>query len=102
MQADPMDLDPPTDKPRAVTVIGMFIAAAAMISYLFAYAFTDALVKAEFLSPWTPGDDPRPRRFGIGFGVLLGTFSLIGGFMRFLGGRHLRSIDRMEEESETS
>ena len=76
---------PVPQKPRAVTVIGCFVAAAALISYLAAYAFTDALVKAEFFARWQPGDDPRPRRFLIGFAALFALFCTLAGLMRIIG-----------------
>lgn len=93
---EPIDLAPEATKPRAITVIGLFIAAAALISYLVTYAFTDALVKAEFFTQWQPGHDPRPKRFIIGFAGLCGLFSSLAGFMRLIGRNHQ---DRDEDEA---
>lgn len=76
---------PVLKKPRGITVIGCFVAAAGMISYLAAYALTDALVKVEFLTNWQPGQDPRPRRFMIGFIGLVALFTTVAGLLRILG-----------------
>lgn len=98
MQADDTDIDGPVPKPRAITVLGLFVAVSGMVSYLIAYAFTDALVKAEYFTPWQPGKDPRPMRFLIGFGSLMGFFTSLLALFRFMSARHLRRIERMEED----
>lgn len=95
----PDDLNPPAPaKPRLLAVAGLFVAAAGLISYLVAYACTDALVKAEFLSHWQPGHDPRPKRFFIGFGVVLSLFTSAAGLMRVLGRNGAKENDIDESD----
>jgi len=88
-------------KPRPIVVIGLFVAASALISYLAAYAFTDALVKAEFFSPWAPGHDPRPRRFLIGFTSLSAAFGCFAAVMRMIGRNH-HDRDETDESPENT
>ena len=44
--------------PRTTTVVCMLVAAALILSYLWAYAVTNALIAAEVISRWPPGSDP--------------------------------------------
>src|SRR5438552_2230069 len=53
--------------PRTTTVVCMLVAAALILSYLWAYAVTNALIAAEVISRWPPGSDPRPLRMCVGF-----------------------------------
>ena len=62
-------LEPP--RPKTLTVVSMLIAAALILSYLMAYAVTNALVATEVVSRWQPGHDPRPMRMCLGFIVLM-------------------------------
>src|SRR4051794_2341942 len=89
--------DSPTiPPPRTVTVVGMLVAAALILSYLWAYALTNALVAAEVISRWPIGSDPRPRRMCIGFVVMMMVFTAIAGFAQWLSRRQLKRIDAME------
>lgn len=98
--SDELDDLPPAEpaRPRTLTVLGLLVGSAAIISYLAAYALTNALVAADFLSRWQPGHDPRPRRMLIGFTALLAVFGSIAGLVRWTSRRQLRSIDEMEHE----
>jgi hypothetical protein len=88
---------PPPQRPRTATVLGLLVGAAAILSYLGAYAMTNALVAAEVLKPWPREQDPRLRWFLVGFVVLVSLFAAIGAVFRFFGSRHLKQIDEMEQ-----
>lgn len=79
-------------------VLGLFTAAAGLISYLATYAFTEALVKAEFLANWSPDHDPRPRRFFISFTLLISLFGAVTGLLRLLG-RQKDLQDELKDDS---
>jgi hypothetical protein len=89
---------PAAPRPRTATVLGFLAAAAAIFSYLGAYAMVSALLKAEMLKPWPPTHDPRPKWFAISFAILLCLFFLVGMAARSSSGRQLRRIDEMDEE----
>jgi hypothetical protein len=84
-------------RPKTATVVALLVGAALTLSYLAAYAVTNALVAADVMSPWPRDRDPRPRWMGIGFFSLMTTFLVIGLVMRLLSRRHLRRIDDMEK-----
>lgn len=84
-------------KPRLLNVVAALVVAAAVVSYLAAYAVADALVNAEVLSRWPPGHDPRPRRLAIIFAGLLLSSGLAATLARRNARRHIRRIDAMEE-----
>jgi hypothetical protein len=88
-------LEPP--RPKTLTVVGMLIAAALILSYLMAYAVTNALVAAEVVSRWPPGRDPRPMRMCLGFIVLMTAFTLAASLAQWMSRRQLKRIDEMEE-----
>ncbi|HEY1628282.1 MAG TPA: hypothetical protein VGF52_00400 [Tepidisphaeraceae bacterium] len=90
---------PTAPRPRTATVLAFLAAAAAIFSYLGAYAMVSALLKAEMLKPWPPTHDPRPKWFIISFAILSCAFFLIGVTARCSSGRQLRRIDEMEEGS---
>jgi hypothetical protein len=89
------NLDP--QPPRTLTVVGLLIAAALIMSYLWAYAVTNALVAAEFVTRWQPGHDPRPMRMCVGFVALMCVFTVAAVFARWMSKRQLRRIDEMEQ-----
>jgi len=87
---------PPAQRPKTATVFGLLVGAAGILSYLGAYAMTNAMVAAELLKPWPRDHDPRLKWFLTGFVVLIGLFGGIGALLRFIGSRHLKQIDEME------
>src|SRR5437667_11647108 len=89
---------PQTSRPRTTSVVALLAGAALIFSYLVSYALTNALVAANLMQRWAPGQDPRPRRMLIGFSALMIGFMLVGAIARFLSKRHLARIDQMEEE----
>lgn len=100
-----MDVDDQTDnsavgppRPRTLTVMGLLVTAAGVLSYLLSYAGADALRAAEVFHPWPPEHDPRPRWLVWCFMSLLGAFLLMGGLVRYLSHRQLRRIDRIADE----
>lgn len=84
--------------PRTATVLVLLAVAACVFSYLGAYALMGALVSADVISAWPPGDDPRPRNMLIGFIGLMAFFTLSAGAFRLLSSRQLRRIDAMADE----
>src|SRR3954465_12747142 len=82
------------------TVLVMLSAAAITFSYLWAYALTDALVKAGLLWPWQPGADPRPGRMLVSFVLLTSIFVSVASVARFMSRRQLRRIEQMGDEAE--
>lgn len=79
-------------------VLLLLVGSAAVISFLASYALGGVLVRAEVLSGWADGNDPRPRWMATGFCVLLGGFGMVGFVARQLSQAQLRRIDRMAEE----
>ena len=99
---DPFEQDaPPADgtgeQPSTLTVVGLLVAAALIFSYLGAYCFTSALVGADVLSAWRPGEDPRPKWMAFGFVGLMTTFALVAITARSASTRQLKRIDAMEQ-----
>ena len=90
------------DGPRASTVqvLGLLVSTAFALSYLSAYAFTNALIDAGILQAWGGGPDPRPRWMALTFVTLLGLFGTAGLVFRLMSSRELRSIDALADETE--
>ena len=90
------------DGPRASTVqvLGLLVMTAFALSYLGAYAFTNALLQADILQQWAPGSDPRPRLLATCFVTLLAVFGMLGCVFRLMSSRELRSIDALANETE--
>jgi hypothetical protein len=90
------------ESPRASTVqvLGLLCATAFALSYLGAYAFTNALLARDILRQWSPGSDPRPRLLGLLFVSLLAVFGVLGFLFRVMSSRELRSIDALADETE--
>ena len=90
------------DEPRASTVqaLGLLVSTAFALSYLGAYAFTNALLARDILQQWAPGSDPRPRLLGLLFISLLALFGTAGFLFRIMSSRELRSIDALADETE--
>jgi hypothetical protein len=89
---EPVDSQPP----RTLTVVLLLIAAALIVSYLWAYAMTNVLVAAELMTRWPPGRDPRPMRLCIGFVTMMSLFLVGATFAQWMSRRQLRRIDEME------
>jgi hypothetical protein len=90
------------EAPRASTVqvLGLLVAAAFALSYLGAYAFTNALLAHDILQEWSPGSDPRPRLLGLLFVSVLAVFGVMGFLFRLMSSRELRSIDALANETQ--
>ena len=88
-------LEPP--RPKTLTVVSMLIAAALILSYLMAYAVTNALVAAEVVSRWPPGSDPRPLRMCFGFIAWMTAFTAVAAIAQWMSRRQLKRIDEMEQ-----
>jgi hypothetical protein len=93
---------PPLRKAHTMNVLVLLLVAAAVFSYLGAYAATNALVAANLLNPWPAGDDPRPRWMLDGFVSLLTLFTGVATFLKWSSGRQLRRLDAMEEDEPIS
>ena len=98
---DAVDTNSEVTEPRASTiqVLGLLVSTAFALSYLGAYAFTNALLANGVVS-FAAGTDPRPRLLGILFITLLGFFGACGFIFRILSSRELRSIDALANETE--
>ena len=92
------DADALRPRPRTLTVIGVLVAAAAVLSYLGAYAMTDALRAADVLRPLPTSADPRPRWLLTSFVTLTLGFAMAATLFRVVGRRQLRRLDAMAEE----
>lgn len=89
---------PEDAKPNPMFVLALLILAAFTLSYLGSYAISGALVKAELLSPWTVGRDPRPIWLATGFFVLLGVFTSGLLVARHVSRQSIRELERAEKE----
>src|SRR5688500_20393648 len=73
----------PGPKGPATTTVLIFLAAAAVIfCYIGCYAVTNALVAANMLNEFSPGNDPRPRWMVTAFGLLFAAFIVGAGLFR--------------------
>jgi hypothetical protein len=88
----------PLRKAHTINVLVLLLVAAAVFSYLGAYAATNALVAANLLNPWPDGEDPRPRWMLDGFISLLTLFGAAAALLKWSSGRQLRRMDAMEED----
>ena len=82
--------------PSTAKVAGLLTAAALILSYLWSYALTNALVAADVISRWPPGSDPRPLRMCIGFVATMVLFAAAAGAAQWASRRQLKRIDEME------
>ncbi|MGH7213625.1 MAG: hypothetical protein ACREIT_02500 [Tepidisphaeraceae bacterium] len=93
---DDADAPSPGDlRPKTRTVLGLLVGAALVLSYLGAYAMSGALVGAELLPRWKPGEDPRLKWMAAGFCSLLATFMGLGALFRWVSKKQLARIDEM-------
>jgi hypothetical protein len=91
------EFDPLEHPPRTMTVVCLLVAAAVIVSYLWAYALTNALVSADLMSRWQPGQDPRPMRMCVTFVTTMTVFTFVAGVAQWMSRRQLRRIDEMEQ-----
>jgi uncharacterized BrkB/YihY/UPF0761 family membrane protein len=84
-------------KPNTLAVLSLLVLAAAIFSYLGAYAATNALASAEIIRPISHDHDPRLRWALSGFVVLMVFFGMLALVFRIIGRRQVRKIDRMIE-----
>ena len=89
-----------TNPPVWITVLGVLVGASLVLSYLGAYAFTNAMLSAELIKPWAEGHDPRPKYLLFGFAGLMTSFILIAGVFRVLSRRQFASIDETANAEE--
>lgn len=82
-------------KSKTLLVLATLTGAALLISWLWAYALTAALLKAELITPWPAGQDPRFSSMSRVFLGLLAGFVLFSACVRFLSRRQLKKIDAM-------
>ena len=87
-------------RPNSLMVLALFMTVAMVLSWLFAYALSDALVSAELLTPWTAGSDPRPRWLLGCFAGLMTIFGAFAAMARHLSRRQLRRINAMTDEDD--
>ena len=80
---------------RTSTTLVFLASFAVIASYLGCYAVTNALVTAGLLSPFSGGDDPRPRWMINSFLALFGGFGVLAVLFRWMSNRQLRRIDDM-------
>jgi hypothetical protein len=98
VEQDAPDSAGPSDQPpRTMTIVLILIAAALIVSYLCAYALTNALIAAELMNRWPPGRDPRPVRMCMGFVVMMSLFTGGAVYAQWASRRQLQRIDEMEQ-----
>lgn len=81
-----------------MTVLALMATAALTFSYLGAYAVADTLVRADILSPWQPGPDPRPRWMCYGFLFCMSLSLMAAGLFLTASRRQLNRIDAMADD----
>jgi hypothetical protein len=86
-----------TGKPQTLLVLLLMVSAAGALSFLGSYALSSVLIEAEVLSPWTAGNDPRPRWLVMSFAGLLGFFGALAAVARQVSRSQLRRIDAMAD-----
>ena len=86
-------------KPNTLAVLSLLAVAAAIFSYLGAYAATNALVVAEMIHPIPHDHDPRLRWALTGFGAIMLVCGLVALVSRIVGRRQVRKIDSMMDEN---
>ena len=92
------DADALRPRPRTLTVLGVLVVAAGVLSYLGAYAVTNALLAAEVLERWPAGTDPRPRWLLTCFVSLLLGFAAAAMLFRVVSRRQLRRLDALADD----
>jgi hypothetical protein len=90
----------PDARPRTATVLVWFTVAAVIVSYLCAYALTNALVASELIQRWPRDHDPRPKWMLVAFTGLWSLFAAACTGMRWISRRQLLGIDAITRESE--
>jgi hypothetical protein len=83
-------------RPRTLTVLGLLVTAALVLSYFVAFPLTNVLRSADVIAaPSSLGPDPRLRLMAVTFASLLGAALLLGMLFRVMSRRQLRRIDEM-------
>ena len=96
------EVDPPRRGPRTINVLALLAAAAAVFSYLGAFAVVNALVAAGLLDKWPPDRDPRLRWMLLAFASLIGAFLLVALLFKWTSWRQTKRLDSLSEaDSET-
>ena len=85
-------------RPPTVVVVALLTVVVLLFSYLGAYSVAGALVNADLLNPWPPGDDPRPKWLVMSFLTVILVFAATGVLMRFASCRSLRDLDRLADD----
>ena len=77
----------------------VFLAAFSIIaSWLLCYGVVNVMVSSNLMSPWAPGEDPRPTWMFRVFSSAYGGFIVLALFFRWLNHRQLASIDHIADE----
>jgi hypothetical protein len=84
-------------KPRTLTVLTTLAGVALLVSWIWAYALTNALIGAEVIPPWPADYDPRLQWMLRSFLGMTAGLIVLAGVVRFLSSRQLRKIDAMAE-----
>ncbi|HWB55036.1 MAG TPA: hypothetical protein VG722_12615 [Tepidisphaeraceae bacterium] len=96
--ADNEETTPATGKPRTPVVLLLLLIASVVLSYLWAYAVSDALVAGHLMQASSDSADSRPAQMRQAFFVIAGTFLVIGVLVRWISARQLRRIDAMNDD----
>ena len=91
------ELDSPQPRPRTATVLALLLAAAAVFSYLGAFAVSNALVAAGLMDKWAADSDPRPRWMLLGFTSLTGAFILLALLFKWSSWRQNKRMDALAD-----
>jgi hypothetical protein len=91
-------VDHASGRPPTLVVVVLLVVVALLFSYLGAYNVSAALVTADLLAPWPPGDDPRPKWLVTAFLSVVLIFATAGVLMRFASCRSLRDLDRLADD----
>lgn len=83
---------------KTVGVLLLLIVAAAILSYLWAYALSDALIAGHLMTADDAGVDARPAQMREAFFVITSILTVSAGFLKWISARHLRRIDAMNRE----
>ena len=83
---------------KSLAVVVLLLIAAAVLSYLWAYALNDALVAGHFAMSLNSDNDPRPGQMETAFAVILSVLFLTAGLLKWTSSRQIRRIDAMNGE----
>jgi hypothetical protein len=83
---------------RTILVLILLVLAAAVFSYLWAYALGDAMVAGHLSAPVESGPDMRPGEMEHAFIVIMSVLLLGAAFLKWSSGRQIRRIDAMNND----